>query len=493
MMRSFAALGVILAASMPMPAGDVPASRPAVEVGKDTTVLVRPLKANGVPDYLAAIDDACSKGVTARNNAAVPLIQAVGPDMFSDAVREKTLKKLGIAELKGPFLDAAFKDETELSACKESKTLLAKEHKAVFHWISGNERSLNLVVQAGSRTRFYFPYLTEKAGGLAYEAKIPALNRLLTACEMLLVRAKFAAGEGRVDDARRDILAAIAIGALTEQDPVLITKVVGGVISEKAYMTLTGLAVDLNLSPKTAHAIFVDLQNAPKPPSVTSAVDKFERFGNLEVICELACSEPKKMARTWEELFQSRFGMIGQEPPPAKLTADQTASIERLAAQTTWNRTLRRCNAYFDHMVAHMEGRNDRWIAEKDRPQMPNPPWSTSRPDGAAADFIGDSVLYMLLPDLSKVGVVQRKWRARRDLALVVVALSEYKAGHGKYPETLREIEPGCVKWVPTDVFSTKPLVYHRQVKGYLLYSVGEDGQDNEGDAKKDLVVQAQK
>ncbi len=64
-------------------------SRPAITIGKDTTRITSPLKANGLPDYLAAINEAHSKDVTPENNAVVLLAQALGPEFFVPDAREE--------------------------------------------------------------------------------------------------------------------------------------------------------------------------------------------------------------------------------------------------------------------------------------------------------------------------------------------------------------------------------------------------------------------
>src|SRR5580698_7652849 len=74
--------------------------RRSVTPGYDTTRIVSPLLSDGRIDYLKALDDPRSKGVTPQNNAAPLFLQAVGrwalpgnqpPDGITD--------KLGMAHL----------------------------------------------------------------------------------------------------------------------------------------------------------------------------------------------------------------------------------------------------------------------------------------------------------------------------------------------------------------------------------------------------------
>lgn len=77
--------------------------------------------------------------------------------------------------------------------------------------------------------------------------------------------------------------------------------------------------------------------------------------------------------------------------------------------------------------------------------------------------------------------------RARRDarlkLLIVEVALHRYKLAHGALPDSLDELVPDYLASVPTDPFSDGPLRYHRTDTGYVVYSVGPNGDDDGGAA----------
>jgi hypothetical protein len=45
----------------------------------------------------------------------------------------------------------------------------------------------------------------------------------------------------------------------------------------------------------------------------------------------------------------------------------------------------------------------------------------------------------------------------------------------------LEALAPKYLAEVPGDLFSGKPLIYRPSEKGYLLYSVGVNGQDDQG------------
>jgi hypothetical protein len=64
------------------------------------------------------------------------------------------------------------------------------------------------------------------------------------------------------------------------------------------------------------------------------------------------------------------------------------------------------------------------------------------------------------------------------------IALKRFQLKHGKFPETLVELTPDYLPSITIDPYDGKPLKYHSSDDGtYLLYSVGEDGIDDGGDA----------
>ena len=67
------------------------------------------------------------------------------------------------------------------------------------------------------------------------------------------------------------------------------------------------------------------------------------------------------------------------------------------------------------------------------------------------------------------------------DLARTALALERFRLPTGARPERMEELVPRYLPQVPLDPFDGQPIRYRRRQAGYLLYSVGPDGQDNDG------------
>ena len=84
-----------------------------------------------------------------------------------------------------------------------------------------------------------------------------------------------------------------------------------------------------------------------------------------------------------------------------------------------------------------------------------------------------DSRLYLQKTDI--------RLRAEFRLLISGLALRCYTVENGQPPERLADLVPDYLSELPKDPYSGKPLLYRRNAKGYVLYSVGSDGRDDGG------------
>ena len=74
-------------------------TRPKITVSKETTYVTGALRADGYVDYVAALNQRFSEGVTPENNAVIPFWQAFGPKEIDKKDRQGYFQLLGIPEL----------------------------------------------------------------------------------------------------------------------------------------------------------------------------------------------------------------------------------------------------------------------------------------------------------------------------------------------------------------------------------------------------------
>jgi hypothetical protein len=76
-----------------------PVSAPPLRIARGTTFLTGPVNPDGTINYTAALNAMLSEGVTSQNNAAIELLQVLGPEMIQGQARPAVLGQLGLADL----------------------------------------------------------------------------------------------------------------------------------------------------------------------------------------------------------------------------------------------------------------------------------------------------------------------------------------------------------------------------------------------------------
>ena len=99
-----------------------------------------------------------------------------------------------------------------------------------------------------------------------------------------------------------------------------------------------------------------------------------------------------------------------------------------------------------------------------------------------------DWPMQLFAPSMLKILQTETTGQLERRLTQLALMLAAYKSDHGEYPASLAELSPAYLATVPIDLFTGKPLIYSRVEKKYVLYSVGPNGDDDNG-KKDDLVA----
>ncbi len=83
---------------------------------------------------------------------------------------------------------------------------------------------------------------------------------------------------------------------------------------------------------------------------------------------------------------------------------------------------------------------------------------------------------------IQNVTAQEARCLANLRLAMTAIALEQYRSANGnQYPATLAALSPAYLAATPADPFDGKPLRYHKQGAGYILYSIGQNLKDNGG------------
>lgn len=97
-------------------------------------------------------------------------------------------------------------------------------------------------------------------------------------------------------------------------------------------------------------------------------------------------------------------------------------------------------------------------------------------------------VARMTVPNLIRSAAQQDQVTARCDFVKQSMQLRAWKVQHGVYPESLDVLTAGEATPLPLDPFSGEVYHYRREGDGFVLYSVGLDRKDEQGDKDSDVV-----
>lgn len=104
----------------------------------------------------------------------------------------------------------------------------------------------------------------------------------------------------------------------------------------------------------------------------------------------------------------------------------------------------------------------------------------------AIEERIGEPFLVPRIFDAIIPAMIQTETAAANDAAnmscgAAATAIERYRQTYGAPPESLQALTPEFLPGVPADPFDGQPLRYRRQGGGYLVYSIGADGVDDNG------------
>ena len=99
----------------------------------------------------------------------------------------------------------------------------------------------------------------------------------------------------------------------------------------------------------------------------------------------------------------------------------------------------------------------------------------------AKGQAVGNIFVSLLTPAYNKVIDARDRQRQTFDNTRIAFALTWYRRVHERYPPTLDALTPHYLKQIPRDRFSGQSLRYDPLPNGFLLYSVGINGIDDEG------------
>ncbi|MBN1393863.1 MAG: hypothetical protein JW959_02375 [Pirellulales bacterium] len=491
-------------------ADDTP-TKPKITISKETTFITEPLDADGYPDYVAALNRHCSRGVTPENNAAVLVWRALGPKSIDADRREQYFKLLGIDPLpeKGEYFRTAEqqvalhetpKKDNEQETNEYYLDPLYEEFDKITHrpwsreefpvwaeWLDVNKKPMELLTEASKRPRRFDPWFADKEENRAMDISL-ACTEYRDIARAFLARAMLRAHEGKIAEAREDLMNCHRLARLVGQGPMFVELLVGITIDSRALAGDRALIGHAKLPTRQIADIERELNALPPILKIAEVFDFGERLFSLSYSVAVVGKLPTDRDKLLKTIF---VGLATDETP-------EVIKIFDIMGNTPidWNVVLREQNSWQDRMVAafRMTDRRERLAIleklDKDLKALQKsaedfeslktvPPNELSK---AGSRKLADAFVCNAVPSFTMYQTVLDVDSIRTDLTRVAFALAKYKADNDSYPSQLADLAPKYLAAVPKDVFNNDAdLHYTREGDGYLLYSVGHNGRDDGG------------
>lgn len=480
---------------------------PPIIVSRQTTFITEPLRSNGLPDYEQYALKLYRDDVTPEKNAAVLLWQAMWPGELEPASYERFCQEIGLALIPSsqtsltPLYGKANKERITNWLVAQGKqvdkldikqwinpaidhTWTSQEFPPLAEWLDANSRPIDMILEASHRPSYYSPSptLLDEKYDLFFDMLLPGAQSLREAARILAIRAMRHAGEGRLDEAWQDLLGVHRLSRFAAQGKTIVEQMVAIGINRQACAATAALLSKDAMSVETARKVQRDLTALTEFSSIADSLDTLERVMHLDSVLALKAGNK----RAWQE----RFGNFSDR------------AIKGLTYRSAdWNLALVRGNEIYDRMVAAArmpvgparkmaQAQIETSIKQCEQDATRRIPLLPSLNQRERGEFFAALTIALYVPTLDKVLEPQDQANTLLHLTRLSAALAVYRAEHGAYPDTLARLVPDVLKELPVDLYNAKPFVYKRTSDGYLLYSAGENGNDDGGSNEQLGIVE---
>lgn len=504
-------------------------------------------KDNEEIDYEDVINDRLHTGftrdiiVTPETNAVVLIWKALGPTPEGGVkgMPAEFFKRLGINEppKEGEYfvrLDSYLKNRTKLTqeGVADVRDQLVKrscispwqekDHPHLATWLKANEKPLALVKEACTRPEYYNPLISRTPDGrpkTLIGVPMPAVQLSRELTDALRARAMLLIADGKIDAAWNDLLSCHRLGRLIGSGGTLTEAIVGISIDYEASSSELAFLGTVNLPAKAILDRLHELESLPPLPSMADKIHFTERmifFQALDSVRRDAgkslLGSPNDKLETQDTVVEIKHFTNGGWDDLREIAGARDSYKEMLQlteqertvwATLDWEPAIAYANHWYDDMEGAMRTkdraqRKDRFDritevlhsvikhAKQRGPLSKQLKLKGERNAKSITTSMTIPLLGLLGPSLAQLADSQDRALQIESNLHVAFALAAYKSDHGRYPGKLVDLSPKYLATVPDDLFSGKPLIYLPTEKGYLLYSVGVNGKDEDGRGVED-------
>lgn len=322
---------------------------------------------------------------------------------------------------------------------------------------------------------------------------LPHLSTIKSGAQWLSVATVLDLHEERVSDAMEELQALVELGGKQGREPIMIVELVRLAICSIAIAT-TWEALE---SPTCSEKSLSALQNSWEKVELLTQADsalRMERafaskgYAQARASASMAASLFSPAGRPTSAMAElEEFGKEVLQNPRAGLKA----FFGRYPAYWVW----RWWQSYDDELAsAQVTQAGIEALRRARREKIPGPALTQFKADAVriqeAFPRVGGGAFgYFAMAGTQNFLTRIMLLEIQRSLVVTAIALKRYRNAHGASPRDLGLLVPEFLSALPRDPVDGQPLRYKLNTDGsFCLYSVGEDGVDNGGDASPGTI-----
>jgi hypothetical protein len=288
-----------------------------------------------------------------------------------------------------------------------------------------------------------------------FDVLLPHLSGLKALALIYRDQALLDCNAGDCSDATSSIDAILGLAHTLDEEPLLLSELVRMAIVKLAKSALEG-----RLNAKS-----LDAPEFAKLARGFAAVDETNLMWRA-LVGERAMAIPYFLMGTAEKNRRGKAGTQGSEPSEGPAFIDQVIRV----------------SGYFQHNLRfYLEAMHTNIALANLGP--PNDLAATNV-DATIQSRIKGSHLTLsrvLLPNCAAAMMKEAESLACVRVSIAALNVERFRMEHGRLPSDLRQLVPEFLSTLPADPFDGTAIRYHLLPKGYVIYSVGRDGQDDGG------------
>ncbi len=329
---------------------------------------------------------------------------------------------------------------------------LAEETKALItEYLADNQQALELLHKGAAIEHSRYPVDLSKG----FEILLPDLSNIRAGAFLLKLEAVLHAENDKPEQAVDSITSAFGLARSLSKEPVLVSQLVRIACQALAVSTLEHTINRTEFTDEQLIDLSQSLVNVGNPSAMIRAFAG-ERCMGVSILKMPAAKIPSMLS-----IASNRPHLLGA----------LVISLYRFAGLADMDAII-----YLDLMNDYMKAI-----------QLP-PQQRQEAADAVDTKFDETSRIHMLvhviMPALSRCTTIDLRTAATLRTARAGLAIQRYRLAAGKLPDNLAELIPTYLDAVPKDPFDGKELRYKKLETGFVVYSIGEDGNDDGGKEK---------